>query len=75
MINVYIYICHHIACRVFGLVAYSGPIKSRRIEREVLESIVKKLKHEKASGADNELSELYKYGPDKFKTTLMYTFY
>ena len=55
--------------------AYSGPIKSRRIEREVLESIVKKLKHEKASGADNELSELYKYGPDKFKTTLMYTFY
>jgi len=72
---IYIYICRHVACRVFGLVAYSGLINSRGIEREEPESAVKKLKNGKASAADNIPSELYKYGSEKFKTRLIYIYY
>jgi hypothetical protein len=55
------YIYHHIACGVFGLVAYSDPINNRGTERDV-----KKLKNVKASEANNIASELYKYESEKF---------
>jgi hypothetical protein len=41
------------------------------IEREEIETILKKLKSGKASGEDNIPSELYKYVSGKFKTRLL----
>ena len=41
------------------------------IEREEIETILKKLKNGKASGEDNISSELYKYASEKFKTWLL----